>query len=241
MASKIFITGDTHGKIDIEKIYNRSFKAAKLLTKDDILIIAGDAGIIWDGFTRKNNIANRDRRIIDIYERRPFTTAFVDGNHENHQAISKYPIEDWNGGKIHRISPSVIHLMRGECYTINNKKFFIMGGADSIDKIWRQTQFMMTGDVSWWPEEMPSNEEYEHAKATIAKNNNQFDYIITHCASTDIQKRLHPEYRKDDLTDFFNIIENEVTFKQWFFGHYHEDINVDNQHTCIYKKIIQVI
>jgi hypothetical protein len=29
-----------------------------------------------------------------------------------------YPIEEWNGGKIQRIRPSVIHLMRGQVFEL---------------------------------------------------------------------------------------------------------------------------
>ena len=62
-----------------------------------------------------------------------FTTLFVDGNHENFERLYRYPVEEWHGGKIHKIRDSVIHLMRGETYDIDNKKFFVFGGAKSHD------------------------------------------------------------------------------------------------------------
>ena len=45
----IFITGDTHGHFDVEKIFSfyQNFNDKKL-TKDDYLIIAGDFGFIRD-------------------------------------------------------------------------------------------------------------------------------------------------------------------------------------------------
>ena len=59
---------------------------------------------------------------------------FVDGNHENYTRLyNDYPVEEWNGGKVHRIRDSVIHLMRGEIYDIDNKKIFVFGGAFSHD------------------------------------------------------------------------------------------------------------
>lgn len=237
--SKVFITGDVHRKTDIEKIYVHQFPQQKEMTKDDIFIIAGDAGIIWNGFNAKNNICDGDRRIINIYENRPFTTAFVDGNHENHPAIARYPIEMWHGGRVHRISKSIVHMMRGECYTINNKKFFVMGGARSTDKTYRMQYEMVYGEKVWWSEEMPSKEEYDRARQTIKENNNEFDYIITHCCSSSTQKKINPEFETDELTDFFDTIEN-VKFKKWFFGHYHEDIDIDDKHICMYRKIIEI-
>ena len=40
--SKIFLTGDTHGIVDVAKITPERWKEQKKLTKDDYLIIAGD-------------------------------------------------------------------------------------------------------------------------------------------------------------------------------------------------------
>ena len=112
--SRIFITGDTHCDYDWEKINTTNFPEQKNLTKDDYVIIAGDFGGIW-------GLDKTDRYIIKTYEKRSFTTLFVDGNHENHDALDQYPVEIWNGGKIHRISDTVIHLMRGQVFEIGGK------------------------------------------------------------------------------------------------------------------------
>ena len=84
----IYITGDTHGTIDWEKINTTRFPEQKNLTKDDYLIILGDFGGVWDG-------ADQDRYILKTYEKRNFTTLFIDGNHENHDLLNKYPFEEW--------------------------------------------------------------------------------------------------------------------------------------------------
>lgn len=44
----IFITGDTHGEIDIRKFNSRKFPEQKNLSKSDFVIVAGDFGIPWD-------------------------------------------------------------------------------------------------------------------------------------------------------------------------------------------------
>lgn len=44
----IILTGDTHGLIDIDKV-TEYFDANDEYTKDDYLVILGDAGILWDG------------------------------------------------------------------------------------------------------------------------------------------------------------------------------------------------
>ena len=69
----------------------------------------------------------------------PYTILFVDGNHENFdRLLSEFPIEDWNGGKVHKIRPNIIHLMRGHVFEIEGKRIFAMGGGYSVDKYMRR-------------------------------------------------------------------------------------------------------
>ena len=143
--ARFFITGDTHGELDRKKIGTRYFPEQKELTKNDYLLIAGDFGCVW-------SLDNTDKYLIKEYEQRRFTTLFIDGNHENHDALDAYPVEIWNGGKIHRISDTVIHLMRGQVYNVDGVKFFAMGGAESTDKQYRRE------GKTWWAREMPSAE-----------------------------------------------------------------------------------
>lgn len=75
----------------------------------------------------------RNKRNDNLLEEKPFTTVFVDGNHENHQRLDSYPAETWQGGNVHFIRPSVIHLMRGQVFHIADKSFFVFGGASSHD------------------------------------------------------------------------------------------------------------
>ena len=57
----------------------------------------------------------------------------MDGKHENFTRLYNYPVEEWYGGKVHKIRDSVLHLMRGEIFNIDNKNFFTFGGAKSHD------------------------------------------------------------------------------------------------------------
>lgn len=233
---RIFITGDTHCTHDINKLLEHEasvkIKNYDKITKNDYMIIAGDAGIIW---SPKDSVMTKD--IINIYESFPWTTLFIDGNHENHKELMSYPIDEWNGGKIHQISDSIIHLMRGQVFTIDNKTIFTMGGADSIDKLWR------VQDESWWAEEMPNDAEYDEAIENLNKYNMSVDYIITHCAPSFYLKRLCAiDPRPDRLTNFFEALEMmyKVNFKTWYFGHYHTDLKLDKTHRCLYDDIVEL-
>lgn len=222
----LFVCGDTHGDIDFGKLTSKRFDS-KHLTKQDYVLICGDFGGVWDKGGSDNYIQN-------FYNNKPWTTLFVDGNHENHDALDEYPVSLWNGGKVHMISDSIIHLMRGQVYTIDGRKVFTMGGAKSIDKIFR------IEGLSWWAREIPSREEEEEALANLRSNQYCVDYIFTHCASRKTQEKLNPEFENDDVTVFLDTIEGLVDFRHWFFGHYHVDSNVDEKHTALYDNVIRL-
>ena len=118
---------------------------------------------------------------------KPFTTLFVDGNHENFDRLNEFPVEEWKGGKIHRVQPSVIHLMRGQVFELEGKKIFTFGGASSHDidggilepddpdykkkkeKLDRGDKPYRINRVSWWKEELPSEEEMKEGRENLQK------------------------------------------------------------------------
>ena len=183
--------------------------------------------------------------VLDWLDCKSFTTLFVDGNHENFDRLYEYSVEEWNGGKIHRIRPSVIHLMRGQVYELEGKKIFTFGGASShdidggilelddsdfkkkkkeLDKGWKPYRI---NHLSWRKEELPSAEEREEGRLNLQKHNNEVDFIVTHCASSSTATLLsHGMYRPDMLTDYLEGLRQKVKFKKWFFGHYHDNRNV---------------
>ena len=97
------MTGDTHAGW-MERLNTAAFPEQKEMTKDDYVIILGDFGI-WDD-------SKREKYGLDWLEKKSFTTLFIDGNHENYDMLDAMPEKRWNGGKVHVIRPTVMHLMR---------------------------------------------------------------------------------------------------------------------------------
>ena len=225
---RLFVTGDTHGDIDFHKLNTKNFPQGTQLTKQDYVIICGDFGAVWNG-------AKSDKYLQKWYNEKPWTTLFIDGNHENHDLLNSYPVSEWNGGKVHFITPSIIHLMRGQVYRIGNKTFFTMGGAESQDKIYRKE------GISWWRREMPSNDEYEEGLTNLNKVNNQVDYILSHCAPDQLQEQIAYWYKHDKLTNYLEVIRQTIEFGWHYFGHYHIDKDFLNYRaTCLYNNIIEI-
>ena len=226
----ILVTGDTHGTYDYNKIY--LLNKRNILSKNDYLIIAGDFGGVWNKKTLDEDLS--------YYTKLPFNVLFVDGNHENFDLLNSYPVEIWNGGKIHKIKDNVYHLMRGQIFTIENKTIFTFGGGTSIDKMWRKEH------ISWWKEEIPSFDEIDEAKNNLKKYNNKVDFIITH--SIDRKALYNPklllngnkcrEYEDNAILDWF---EENVSYKHWYFGHYHLDADLTDNKTVLYQEFVELI
>lgn len=229
----IYITGDTHGSVDAHKLNAKHFGTiAKELTKNDFVIICGDFGFVWEWVQYQ-----KDDWWLNWLEKKPWTTLFVDGNHENHERLNLMDIDIWHGGKVHTIRPSVIHLMRGEIYDIDGKSFFTMGGADSVDKAFRKE------GVSWWPEEIPNAIERGNAFDNLRKANWKVDYVITHTPPTKIIKQiLYAHHDEDEYTDWLQGIADKLQFSKWFFGHMHEDfqMNPDSRFEALYHDFYEL-
>lgn len=226
----IYVTGDTHGLNDYGKLHTFAGENPQL-TYDDYVIIAGDFGGVWSEETLV--------KWLRPYKDLPFTVLFVDGNHENFDMLNAYPVEIWKGGKIHRIAHNIIHLMRGQVFTIEGKTVFSFGGGTSIDRGWR------VQGRSWWPQEIPSLEEYDEAIKNLKEHSFKVDFIITH--SCDERALYYPplSHCGKAMTTYpdnriLTNFEETVDYGHWYFGHYHVDGDLTDRKTALCNKIIRI-
>ena len=245
----VYITSDTHG--GFQRFNTDSFPQQKQMSRDDYAIITGDFGGVWDD-------SPREAYWLDWLEKKPFTTLFVDGNHENFNRLNELPVHQWQGGKVHYVRPHVLHLMRGQVFEIGGITFFTMGGAASHDiqdgildpaspgfeqEYWfkrRTRQIFRVKGVSWWPQEMPSEEEYEEAVRNLERVNWRVNCILTHCAPTSIQQKLDQNYTPDRLTDFLQMVKRRCQFDCWFLGHYHRNCVVDDRFIIQWEQMVEL-
>ena len=232
----ILVTGDIHGCADIGKLSVKANPIQKEMNKEDFLIITGDFGLVWN-----NDAEDLWRR--KWLDKKPYTTLFIDGNHENFDLLETFEEVEFCGGKAHKICDSIYHLKRGEMFELQGKKFFTMGGAESHDKDYR------TLGVSLWEQELPSDEEYAHALETLQKHNWQADFVLSHCAPSEVQHEIavrlgfENEYPANKLTDFLQEIKDKLDFKGWYLGHYHTDLTSENDSriNVLYEHIEQIV
>lgn len=224
----IWLCGDTHGEINIDKV-EKFFQQGTKATKNDFLIILGDAGVCWD-----DGIS--DDVVQDILTALPCTVLWLDGNHDNFDLIERYPIKEWHGGKVQFITGNIIHLMRGQVYEIEGHTFFTFGGGFSIDKMYR------TEHVSWWSQEMPSKEEYDEGRKNLKDADWKVDYILTHSCPHSIAKLLVTDIisGEEELQEYLDWVKDNVEYKQWYFGHWHMDAVAKKKHQCLWEKIVAI-
>ena len=223
----IYITGDTHGFPN--RFFTNSGEVVpemQALTNKDVLLVAGDFGYLFSDKKEDPEEHRKEVTVLDHMEELPFDIAFVDGNHENFPWIYEHPVEEWCGGKVHRIRKNIVHLMRGEIFDIQGHTFFVFGGAASIDRARR------IPGRHWWPEELPNNREYNNAIVNLEARGGDVEYIVTHTAPTYIIQAMGyntaPEANDTELCGFLEWVardSNAKAYKKWFFGHWHLDMD----------------
>lgn len=236
----VYVTGDIHGWLDIGKLTPERWPKGAKLRKSDFLVICGDFGLIWT-----NPPTLEEKFFLDWLDSCPWTTLFIDGNHENYDILDSFEACTWRGGKAARIpgTKSIIHLLRGQVYEMGKfGRWFCMGGAPSHD---------IGGRIegkSWWRREMPSAEEYAEALANLERVNWQVDYVFTHEVPRKLRRfamvrHYDPSREQDDeLTAFLQQVDDKLDrtrLKVWYAGHYHDDIMLrDHQHAELYQQIL---
>ena len=222
----IYVTGDLHG--EEERLYSRSMKK---LREGDTLIVCGDFGFVWDG-------SGREKKILDFLGSRKYNVCFIDGTHENFDLLDKYRMTVWNGGKVHRVSGNLFHMMRGQIFPIEGFRIFTFGGGESVDRE------MRTEHISWWKDEMPSPSELEEGAKAIDEVGCEVDYIITHEPPSIVKStmllRSGDTENVNKLNGYFEQLNRVCKFRHWYFGSMHEDRVITNVHTAVFEDVIPI-
>ena len=201
----------------------------------DYVIILGDVGVA----------GNKEH--IKKYSELDFTSLFLDGNHENFTALNNYPEEEWNGGKIHRIAPGLIHLMRGQIYNIKDGKRTVkiatMGGGDSRDKEIRILNEERTGIKTWWGEEQITDEDIIELERNAKKFGSNVNYFLSHVPSATLKVALGKRPTRSDYMVREAINRAKIKATQYICGHEHIDYenNILGKHyRILYNKVYRL-
>ena len=259
---QIWITGDTHGaepfgpySVDgvLRRFNTDNFPEQKQMTKEDLVIVLGDFGLVWNRFEE----SPEENHALTWLEKKPFSLCFLDGNHENFDRLYAYPEDTFMGGRVHVLRPSVRHLMRGEVFTFSARSFFTFGGAQSHDirdgvldvvkdakKIlqWKKDpeKLFRVKNITWWERELPSPEEMQVGRDNLARVNWRVDHVLTHALPPSIQKEMGLSTDAPNvLDDYLEEIKERLSYRYWWGGHYHMNCQV-GRHIELYEQLVRL-
>lgn len=235
--AKFFITGDKH----------RHFEKVKAFCQDmntrpkDVLIVLGDAGFNFYDDVRDDELK---KEISEL----KITLFCLHGNKENRpQNVGTYGIKNFYGGKVYYEPkyPNICFAIDGEIYTFEGRKYMVVGGAHSVDKL-----RCIQEKTPFWDDEMPNDAIKKTVEHNLFAEGNKIYGMLTHTCPFDymptemfistkqrarIKKKLRMDKSKRHFTPDINHsteiwlgeLEKKIDYKVWFCGHYHIDKCID--------------
>ena len=210
----IYITGDTHGNFD--RLNSFKYK------KNDMLIILGDAGI--------NYFLDESEQELKSYLNSLGIKLFcVRGNHEERpENIKTYHLANMFGGKVYIENKykNLIFARDGEEYNIGGYSILVIGGAYSIDKVFR----IMHG-YNWFKDEQLTPKEMINIINKV--KGKHYDIVLTHTCPYKYEPTevflsgIDQQYVDKSMEHFLDIIEEKVDYDKWYCGHYHTEKEID--------------
>lgn len=227
--SNYYVTGDIHGQFGDLKT-----RVKKNLTENDSLIILGDCGFNYTFNINDMILKNKVNSLgIDIYcvkgnhEARP---QFVDGMEKIFSSkLGNYVYQE-------KEYPHIKYLIDGEVYNFNNYKTLVIGGAYSVDKLYR-----IRMNYTWFCDEQLSKEEMEEIEAKYCGES--FDFVFSHTCPLDWQptdmflSSIDQKTVDNSMEIWLNSFKNTIFWKNWIFGHYHVDRIVEPGVEIFYSNV----
>jgi len=215
----IYLTGDTHRDFKLVAAFCDTVNS----TKDDTLIILGDAGINYFG-------GEKDRALKRLLEELPITLFCIHGNHERRPETLGYAEAAWLGGKVYREAEfsNLLFAKDGEIYGLDEKRCLVIGGAYSVDKPLRLAE-----GWGWWPDEQPSAEIRTRVEQQLERLGWTVDLVLSHTCPLNYEPREMFINGVSDATvdksteKWLDTIEGKLDYKRWYCGHYHTDKTID--------------
>lgn len=225
----IYITGDMHGDINqMRQVMN------KINCKsNNTLIVLGDFGANYY-FDKKDDIF---KNAISEYNINIFV---IRGNHDGNPALienieqkEKYG----NIGYIEQKYPNIFYAINSNIYNIEKNQFLVLGGAYSVDKFYR-----LSMGYKWFSDEQMTIPERENFLQDCPE---KVDVILTHtCPYTNVPRHLFLKTIDQSTVDnsmeyFLQEVKEKIEYKNWFFGHYHDNEQIEENMYMLYDGVIK--
>ncbi len=233
---RFYITGDKHRQFRYVKQFCHDIQTRR----KDVLIILGDSGFNYFGDARDDRL-KAEAAALNI------TLFCLHGNKENRpQNIGTYGVRDFCGGRVFYEPryPNLLFAIDGETYTFEGRKYVVVGGAHSVDKM-----RCLEKGKPFFEDEMPDDAVKARVEETLRAQEYTIDGMMTHTCpmkylptemfmstrqNADSKRAmLKPLFKPDvdrSTEEWLDTIEEKLTYTVWFCGHYHVDKQIDKLH-----------
>lgn len=224
----IVVVGDIHGnKFNLMSVLSYLVP----LTSKDIVILAGDVGILYGG--------NKMGSLLHYMVSQPCKFIVLRGNHDDRYWKSyqergeSFVIEDMFGTQLahQKKYPNVYYVKdEGDILTIDGMRFLMIPGAFSVDGEYRKLR-----GLPYCEDEQLTYQEMDNLLGRIA-DEAPIDYVISHTCPLSWQDQLQyvfldflDQSKIDKTMDKFLDAVNDALpdYKMWLFGHFHDDKKIE--------------
>ena len=261
----IYITGDCHG--DYRRFNTGNFPEQKEMTKEDFVIVCGDFGY-WDASEKQKYdrkwlseksfttlFVDGNHENYDMLANLPAK----DWHGGKVQFVSDSIIHlmrgeyyDICGKNVFTFGGAASHDIDGGVFDVVSPEKCIKRGfakmEDIVDEQIGDAEYAhisgrpyRINHVSWWKEELPSEEEMSHGRDTIRNHGYKADIIISHEMPSSLVALLgHGAYKTDKLSKYLEEIRVSTEYQNWFCGHYHDNVRFNRQDFLLYEQIVRI-
>ena len=85
--------------------------------------------------------------------------------------------------------------------------------------------------------------EYEEGWRNLEKVNFKVDYILSHTGTREVAASMGYGELSDDeveLRQYLQRVADNTEFEAWYFGHFHDDTDVDEIFYCLYNDMVEL-
>ena len=244
----MILTGDLHASPDELQFLRPEYLRTKFGQKceNTIIVILGDGGFLWHEDPYSDFGGELITTLNNWMKELNSTLIVVPGNHENYKRIYSLPkvhLKEKNfEGDFREISHYIKYTERFDEYSFEDKYFLVLGGARSLDKMYRH-------EGEWFSDETFSIEEKDIIVSLI--KDAEYDYVLAHTCPDYVVRQIFETVYRDSNAEFFDRVMNYISPKAWYFGHFHPEKiqgewnfgNFDNlrindtEFKCLFKSI----
>ena len=230
-----YITGDIHGSVPTSKwesVIDTPFE-------ESAIIILGDAGFNY-------YMGKRDKyqKLVIQRDLEDLTVYCVYGNHEerpeNVPGI-KFAYDENVDGMVYYEEeyPNIKYFCIWGVYQIAGYKTLVLGGAYSVDK-----EYRLINHWQWFASEQMSSREKGDCFNKVERK--AFDLVLSHtCPYSwqpfDLFLPFIDQSKVDNGTEhFFEDILQNIDFKKWCYGHFHDDRWQNDRARMFYEDCVKL-